>query len=115
MTEAPVQTSFTVQNPYLAGWLNEQSIELAGNVSKTTTDKLHDTLKEGIEAGESVPSLRARVESVFGEASRSRANLIAQTEANKAANGASWVQAANSGIVKTKTWNATLEIGRAHV
>lgn len=109
MTEPPVSTAFDVKNPYLGGWLDKQSIELAGNVSQTTVDNLQDTLSEGIQAGESVPDLRGRVQGTFQDAGRVRANMIARTEANKAANGAGWVQAQNSGVVKTKTWLATMD------
>lgn len=99
--------SFDVVNPYLAGWLDEQTLELAGNVPATTTQKLQETLSEGIRAGEGMPALQQRVAGVYGEARGSRAELIARTEANKAANGASWAQAKGSGVVKTKTWLAT--------
>lgn len=101
--------SFQVENPYLGGWLDKQSLELAGNVSQTTLDNLQDTLSEGIQAGESIPDLRGRVQGTFQDAGRTRANMIARTEANKAANGAGWVQAQNSGVVKTKTWLATMD------
>lgn len=108
MTEAiPGRTSFDLENPFLADWLDAQSLELAGNVSATTITFLQATLSDGIRAGESVPQLEARVRDIFREASATRANLIARTEANKAANGASWTQATNSGVVKTKTWLAT--------
>lgn len=109
MTEPPVSTAFDVQNPFLGDWLDKQSLELAGNVSQTTVDNLQDTLSEGIQAGESVPDLRGRVQGTFKDAGRTRANMIARTEANKAANGASWTQAQNSGVVKTKTWLATMD------
>lgn len=104
MAEIPGRTSFDLENPFLAGWLDKQSLELSGQVSQTTIDNLSDTLRDGIRAGEGMPDLTKRVRGTFTDASRSRANLIARTEANKAANGASWTQATNSGVVKTKTW-----------
>lgn len=107
MAEIPGRTSFNLENPVLADWLDEQSLELSGQVSQTTIDNLSDTLRDGIRAGEGMPDLTKRVRGTFTDASRSRANLIARTEANKAANGASWTQATRSGVVKTKTWIAT--------
>lgn len=96
--------SFQVENPYLEQWLDKQSLELAGNVSETTTKNLQDTLSEGIRAGEGVPALRSRVEDSFETASRSRANLIARTESHTAASASSYIQATSSGVVSTKTW-----------
>jgi SPP1 gp7 family putative phage head morphogenesis protein len=85
-------------------WLEEQSLELAGAVTETTRKNVEHVLKESSRYGSSVENTARDIERVFEEAKGNRARLIARTELNKAANGAGWLQATESGVVKTKTW-----------
>lgn len=98
-----------VRNPYLSEWFDKQSLELAGNVSATTTEAVREKIRYGLDNRLSVPDTAREVSSVFEDAKGRRAQMIARTELNKSANGASWAQAQGTGVVKTKTWLATAD------
>lgn len=105
MTEAPVRSSLSLwQNPYIEEWLEKQTLELAGNVTRTTLDQVEDVIKESSRLGSSVDHTAQDIRRVFDDAGDKRAKTIARTELNKAANGASWLQATESGVATTKTW-----------
>jgi len=89
--------------------LDKHILKMAGSVNKTTINKIRKTLKEGIAEGESVVNLTKRVNSVFREASVSRAAAIARTEVMKAANVASVEAYKQSGVVEAKQWLTALD------
>lgn len=60
--------------------------QLSGTFNADTVTKLEKTLTEGQQAGESLVSLKKRVESVYSEAKGYRAERIAQTESLRASN-----------------------------
>ncbi|HUU98618.1 MAG TPA: phage minor head protein [Phycisphaerae bacterium] len=77
-------SAFSVSDPKCADWLqNSKGVDywqssIAPNA--TTINNIHTELAEGMDAGESLPALRKRVESVFTDAKGWRSALIALTE-----------------------------------
>jgi SPP1 gp7 family putative phage head morphogenesis protein len=96
--------AFDLENPFIQEWLDRMSIRLAGQVPETTRQHVEREVKEGISSGESVDDISRRIRGVFNSAKRSRADLIARSEANGSQNAASFLQAKASGVVVSKTW-----------
>jgi HK97 family phage portal protein len=78
--------------------------EFATSVNTTTLDKLSATLAEGISAGEGVRDLANRVESVYGEFSTYRSELVARTEATNANNQGLLEGYRQSSVATAKEW-----------
>jgi HK97 family phage portal protein len=53
-------------------------------VNETTRDAISDAIKEGVDAGESISELKARIEEIFTQARGYRAEMIARTESSAA-------------------------------
>lgn len=85
-------------------YLREHGAELIREINETTREKLRETLAEGFEAGESVPDLATRVEDVFKDATRNRAEMIARTESLRASNFGSVEAYRQSGVVEAEEW-----------
>ena len=77
---------------------------LITDINRTTREKLMDTLSEGFDNGESIDQLKARVKKTFKEATTSRAEAIARTEALRASNAATVEAYRQSGVVEAKEW-----------
>jgi SPP1 gp7 family putative phage head morphogenesis protein len=78
-------------------------------VNITTRRELRDTLREGYLAGEGIPQLATRVESIYSAAEGYRSEMIARTEIISAANAGSVDGMKESGVVDKKEWIATLD------
>jgi len=87
-------------------YLREHGAELIREINETTREKLRETLAEGFEAGEAVPDLATRVEDVFKDATRNRAEMIARTEAIRASNFGAVEAYRQSGVVEAEEWLA---------
>jgi HK97 family phage portal protein len=59
---------------------------ISGLVDETTKDALRDTLAEGLDDGDTLREMTARVQAVFGEADEVRAERIARTETGRSSN-----------------------------
>jgi HK97 family phage portal protein len=81
----------------------------AKTTTKTTFDKLKDTLSIGAEEDETINELTERVKVVFDELSTSRAELIARTEATTANNDGLLEAYRQSGVATGKEWIAVLD------
>lgn len=90
-----------------ADLVRTRTTRLAETVTQTTLDQLRETLAQGVEAGETIPLLSARVRHVF-DVARQRAETIARTEVVGALNEAAHSYASNlpSGTVGSKEWLA---------
>lgn len=82
-------------------------IELSGEVTETTRQDVLDVIRKSHEEGISVSEASQRIQERSSEIGESRADLIARTELARASNKASWLQALQSGVVKTKKWQWT--------
>jgi len=80
---------------------------LAVSVNTTTKKKLIKQLQEGIANDESVDALAKRVESVYNQATRKRATMIARTETIRANNLGHIAGYKQSGLVEFKEWLTT--------
>lgn len=104
---APVQAG-------LASYVETESTRLsrglATSVNRYTAVRVRDLLGDGIQSGETIPQLAERVREWAGEkgdaqrATRSRALMIARTEANRAARKAEVEAWHSTGLVEAKTW-----------
>lgn len=102
-----ITASFDLDEPAVADWLDARVEELAGQVTATTEAVLRSrVLVHGVAEGESVPELRARLQSVFADLSDYRATMIARTETVGAYNASAHRAAEDAGATH-KTWLAT--------
>lgn len=85
-------------------YLRTYSGILITGIDTTTRDQLRETLAEGFKLGEGIDKLKNRVEDVFGEATTTRAEMIARTESLKASNAATVEAYRQSGVVTGKQW-----------
>ncbi len=100
--------SFDVVHPAVRAGLKEQ-LHRVENINETTKKQLRKELLEGLEAGEDILQLKKRVESVFEEAKGFRAETIARTETNAAANLGAMTVYKQSNVVKELEWVAALD------
>lgn len=86
-TDMGVEMSFDILNPFIADYMRDVAGERISKINETTLTAVRGTLLEGMQAGEGARALKKRIDElgVFG---KSRAELIAITEANSAANAA---------------------------
>ncbi len=102
-----IAPSFDLDEPDVAGALDDRVEELAGQVTATTEQVLRSQLlAHGVAEGESVPQLRARIQQVFTNLSDYRATMIARTETVGGYSQASFLAALDQGAVR-KTWVST--------
>lgn len=76
----------------------------AKSYNRTTADLLEKTLNEGIEGGEDITQLTARVKAIYEFSDQVRALTVARTEAFYIANEGSREAFRQSGVVKTMRW-----------
>ena len=92
--------------------INKQVIPLSRRTVKTTelqlekaVETLRKELREGlIEEGDALPSMVKRVQGIFTNAKRHRAEAIAITESNKAFNNGTLISAKESAVVTALKW-----------
>lgn len=65
---------------FLREWLDKVSEEIGQTITDTTINAFNETVRAGVEAGESVGDISKRVREVFSFASKTRAEMIARTE-----------------------------------
>lgn len=101
--------SFDLAAEDIEAFVSARSNQLAGQVTQTTYEAIQTALIEGVEAGEGIPDLAARVRHVFDVASASRAATIARTEVVSAYNGATLLGGAllPADVVGGSEWIAT--------
>jgi HK97 family phage portal protein len=80
--------TFDLDSTFAQEFIGVRANQLAGQVTDTTYQAIKDALAEGVEAGESIPDLAARIRGVFELADTVRATLIARTETVSAFAGA---------------------------
>lgn len=101
--------AFDVLDPAVVKFLESYGAErITGLIGETTREAIRTTLREGVEAGESMPKLVARVRQAFEAASFERARLIAETETGIAAGFGSQRGLVQSGATH-KRWLSTYD------
>ncbi len=69
-----------VDMDFIKEWISKVELETGESINNTTIEAFEKTMKEGVEAGEELESLKKRVEEVFKFATEYRAEMIARTE-----------------------------------
>ncbi len=101
--------AFNMDDPRVVRFLERRAQRFAKEVNQTTWDNLKASLAEGINAGENISDLSARVETVMGDRIRSSGETIARTEVIGAMNGGTLEAWNQSGVVEKKAWLAALD------
>lgn len=112
LTELGIELAFDVKRPEVVRFIEASVQMFAREVNDTTWQELRASLAEGVDAGEGIEKLKARVEKVMGDRIASSSETIARTEVNRAANAGtleSLEQAAQAGVNLEKEWVAALD------
>jgi uncharacterized protein with gpF-like domain len=91
----------------LLDWINRNAGVKITQIEGTTLDLIRKQLSDGMEAGESVPQISARIEQLYDRNVSTRSTLIARTEVIGASNAASYMGAKSTGLRLNKQWLAT--------
>lgn len=100
--------TFDVAQPAVARYIERRAQRFAEEVNQTTWDRLRKSLSEGLEAGEGLDKLIARVEDVMADRIRSSGEVIARTETVGASNGGTMEAWKQSEVVERKAWLSAL-------
>lgn len=110
---ADLGIAWDVLHPGLLDYTQREAAWLITRVTDTTKQAVRDVLAAGLEAGEGIDALAARIRAsdmAFGPA---RSVLIARTETTRVTNGVQQETlaryAAEQGVTITKTWVATMD------
>jgi len=109
LDELEVELVFDGADPNAIEWLAANSKNAAWSVTNTVHARLKKALMDAVEAGESIPKIRKRVEEIFENISKVRAEMIARTETLKATNRGVWLGMRQSGVVEGKQWMAAMD------
>jgi len=88
--------------------IEKDSLKFASQVNQTTRDALKETIKEGMENGESIDKLTERISNVYEDISERRAEMIARTESTRFANEADVLAWKEAGVER-KIWYCALD------
>jgi len=99
---APQETFNTTQK--IQTLIKQRAELFAKSVNSTTVEKLSSTLADGMQAGEGIGELTARVESVYQDFPLYRSELIARTEATAANNMGMLEGFEQSDVATGKEW-----------
>lgn len=102
-------SGFDIDDPSVIKFYEQRTKTISVDINTETDKKLRASLSQGIEAGESIDELSARVEEIYGSASGYRAERIARSETIKASGFAqdeAWQQ---SGVVESKEWFTAMD------
>lgn len=87
----------------------QETLDTTAKDVNAALDGLREELAQGLEAGDTRIELRNRVQAVFENADKNRAETIARTEASRATHKGERLAADKSGVVKTKFWIASAD------
>lgn len=95
---------FYMQSEEVKKYLKKNGAKFIAAFNEETQSQLQDELAAGVDAGESIPELAARVERVYEAANGYRAERIARSEVLRATNFATDEAYRQSGVVEAKEW-----------
>ena len=95
---------FDFRNPKATAFLEKKVYRFSFEVNQTTLNSLKKELAEGLDSGEDLTALTARVNKVFDFAEGWRSVRIARTETNISLNTGIAQAYEQSGLVKKKMW-----------
>lgn len=106
--------AFSVTSPNIRRAVQDATLKFSKSTNDTTSlqlnealSKLRQELSAGLIEGDPLPLLRDRVNEVFDQATQSRAQVIAASEASRALHGGQELAAKETGIVLKKRWLAS--------
>lgn len=100
--------AFDVTTERVLNYIENEGLLFVSRVNETTRETLREALREGVKEGEGIDDLAVRIEQVFDEASRIRAEMIARTETISASNFARQESFAQFGV-KRQRWFTALD------
>jgi SPP1 gp7 family putative phage head morphogenesis protein len=100
--------SFDIENPRALRFMRNRERKI-DDITDTTYKELKRTLDDGMEAGESITSLRGRVKEYFDVCENYRAERIARTETIGSYNAGTNEGYKQSDVVAGKEWSSTLD------
>jgi hypothetical protein len=106
MNDLNIGVSFDVSQPEVLDYMRARENLIKGVVEKTFEDLKRD-IQEGIDQGESIDKIAARVQERMGPIADGRATMIARTEVIGASNGGKVLAWQQSGVVTGKRWLAS--------
>lgn len=106
---ALVDVDFDVTNPRVSEFVRARSFKFAGDVNNTTIESIRRELLAGLADGEAIPKLRKRIEAVFDDCSRRRAQMIARSEVIRASNFGAEEAYKQSRVVRGKGWLTAMD------
>ena len=106
MNDLNIGVSFDVSEPQVLNYMRDRENKIKGVVEKTFDDLKRD-ISDGIDAGESIDKIAARVQERMGPIADGRATAIARTEVVGASNGGKLLAWKQSNVVTRKTWLAS--------
>jgi SPP1 gp7 family putative phage head morphogenesis protein len=112
LAELGMSFNFNLLNPLVVNWLGEKEFLFADRVNETTLKQLRNQLLDGVREGESIESLRKRIQKVFDGTVRGavyRSRMIARTEVIGSFNYGSLSAYDQSQVVHKKKWLTALD------
>lgn len=103
-----LSANFELVKESVTARIRESGAEQVVRINNTTRDAIREALTEGIENQEGIPDLRNRVMSVFEDASRRRATVIARTETHNTV-GTATFGTYQSAKVEKKQWLTAID------
>lgn len=92
----------------IISWLLNLAATKVQQITETTREQLRKALADGVEAGESIPEIAKRIDSLYlEEIIPNRSTVIARSEVIPASNWSSQEAAQQSGLTLEQTWLAT--------
>lgn len=96
---------FNLSNPRVLAIVRQRTGNLVTNVTETTKASIRAAVEAGRQQGLGVREIARLIEdSTFGEITKTRAQTIARTETVGALNAGEFQSAAQSGVMRSKTW-----------
>jgi len=109
LEEMGLSLSFHVKQPLVVRFIERSAQRFALEVNDTTWEALRSSLAKGVDEGEGIDKLSARVKEVMGDRIRSTPETISRTEVNRASNGGKLLAYEQSGVDPKKGWLAALD------
>ena len=100
---------FDIASAEAVAFINAKSLASSIEVNKTTMKKMTAAIAAGLESEEGISEIAKRIETIFSQASRSRAVIIAQTETIGAVNKGTIEGSRQSGVVWGHQWVGSLD------
>lgn len=104
-----VDNILDLDNPIVREYLESTTFRFGREVTKTTNKKVGKLLSNSIKKGESIQIIRKKLQRLFIQFSKARAERIARSEVIRATNFATEQSYIKSGVVSHKEWLTALD------